>query len=83
LVTEYEQLLGDMLKERRARLEELKARKGKSRQIETLMSEIGFLQAELERYQGGLTLFRSKRLPKVGRWGKPVNSPNPAPNTTS
>jgi hypothetical protein len=25
----------------------------------------------LERYQEGMALFRSKNLPKVGRWGKP------------
>ena len=83
LVTEYEQLLGDMLEERRAKLEGLKARKGRRSQIEALMSEIGFVESELARYRGGLVLFRSKQLPKVGRWGKPETSTNPAANTST
>jgi hypothetical protein len=75
LVTEYEQLLSDMLKERREKLEKLKSGKGKNqKKIEALVSEIGFVEVELERYQRGLTLFRSKGLPKVGRWGKPEPS---------
>ena len=81
--TEYEQLLGDMLKERRAKLEKLKAKKGKSRQMDALMSEIGYVEAELERYRGGLALFRSKQPPKVGRWGVPETSPNRAADATS
>jgi hypothetical protein len=83
LVTEYEQLLGDMLKERRARLEELKAQKRKGKKVESLLSEIGYVEAELKRYRSGLTLFRSKQLPKVGRWGKLEASSNPAANTAS
>ena len=52
-----------------------KAGKGKNqKKIETLLSEIGFVEVELERYQRGMTLFRSKGLPKVGRWGKPETS---------
>jgi hypothetical protein len=75
LVTEYEQLLTAMLKERRERLEALKAGSGKSkRKIDALLSEIGYVEVELERYQRGMTLFRSKDLPKVGRWGKPETS---------
>jgi len=75
LVTEYEQLLSDMLKERREKLESLKAGKGKNqKKIEALVSEIGFVEVELERYRRGLTLFRTKGLPKVGRWGKPEAS---------
>ena len=75
MVTEYEQLLSDMLKERRGKLESLKAAKGKNqKKIEAVLSEIGFVEVELERYQRGLTLFRSKGLPKVGRWGKPEPS---------
>ncbi len=71
LVTEYEQLLGDMLKERREKLEGLRAAKGKNRkEIDALLSEIGFVQGELDRYQRGLALFRTKGLPRVGRWGK-------------
>jgi hypothetical protein len=83
LVTEYEQLLGDMLKERRARLEELKAQKRKGKKVESLLSEIGYVEAELKRYRSGLTLFRSNQLPKVGRWGKPEASSNPAANSAS
>lgn len=72
LVTEYEQLLGEMLKERRERLEAMKAGKGPDkRKVDAVLSEIGFIEGELERYQRGMTLFRSKELPKVGRWGKP------------
>jgi len=75
LVTEYEQLLSEMLKERREKLESLKAAKGKNqKKIEALESEIGFVEVELERYRRGLTLFRSKGLPKVGRWGRPDTS---------
>jgi len=75
LVTEYEQLLTLMLKERREKLEALKTGKGKSKKkVESLLSEIGYVAVELERYQRGMTLFRSKNLPKVGRWGKPETS---------
>ncbi|HUI00321.1 MAG TPA: hypothetical protein VLU99_02835 [Nitrososphaerales archaeon] len=76
MVTEYEQLLAEMLKERRGKLEALKA-KGKKKDVDALMSEIGFVQAELERYQKGMTLFRTKNLPRVGRWGKPEAGEHP------
>jgi hypothetical protein len=75
LVTEYEQLLGEMVKERRAKLEALKARKGDKKKVDALLSEIAYVEEELERYRRGLTLFRSKNLPKVGRWGKPETNP--------
>ena len=72
MVTEYEQLLTGMLTERREKLEALKAAKGKNKKkIDALISEIGFVEVELERYQRGLNLFRTKDPPKVGRWGKP------------
>ncbi len=72
MVTEYEQLLEDMLKERREKLDSLKAGKGKNhKRIEVLESEIGFMEVELRRYKEGMMLFRTKGLPKVGRWGKP------------
>jgi len=75
LVTEYEQLLSEMLKERREKLEKLQAAKGKNqKKVDVLLSEIGFVEGELERYQRGMTLFRSKGLPKVGRWGNPETS---------
>ncbi len=77
MVTEYEELLNGMLVDRREKLEALKAAKGKNKKkIEALLSEIGFVEVELERYQRGMTLFRSKDLPKVGRWGKPETSPH-------
>lgn len=70
--TEYEQLLEDMLKERKAKLETLKSeRKGKQKEMDGLQSEMGFIEVELSRYRHGLTLFRTKDIPKVGRWGKP------------
>ena len=75
MVTEYEQLLGVLLKERREKLEALKAGKGRNKKkVDELLSEIGFVEGELERYQRGMTLFRSKGLPKVGRWGRPEPS---------
>jgi hypothetical protein len=76
LVTEYEQLLGEMLRERKEKLEALKAGGPKNKKkVETVLSEIGFVEVELERYRRGLHLFRSKELPKVGRWGKPETAP--------
>ena len=75
LVTEYEQLLTGMLKERRDKLEALKSGKGSSKKkVDELQSEISFVQGELDRYNHGLKLFRTKELPKVGRWGKPETS---------
>jgi hypothetical protein len=71
LVTEYEQLLTTMLKERKDRLDALKAGKGDKKKVDALVSEISYVEVELERYRRGMTLFRSKGLPKVGRWGKP------------
>jgi hypothetical protein len=75
LPTEYEELLASMLTERREKVEALKAGKGDNKKkIDELLSEIGYVEVELERYQRGMTLFRSKDLPKVGRWGKPEPS---------
>ena len=75
LVTEYEHLLEDMLQERRGRLEALKAEGSKDRKkLDALESEIGYVQTELDRYRRGMTLFRTKSLPRVGRWGKPETS---------
>ncbi len=72
MVTEYEQLLSEMLSGKRQQLETLRAAKGDhKKKIDALVSEIGFVEVELERYQRGLHLFREKNLPKVGRWGKP------------
>ena len=75
LVTEYEQLLIGMLKEKKDKLEALEAGRGRSKKkVDALLSEIGYVEVELERYRRGMTLFRSKDLPKVGRWGKPETS---------
>jgi hypothetical protein len=75
LVTEYEQLLTGMLTERKEKLEALKAAKGNNKKkIEVLLTEISFVEVELERYRHGMTLFRSKELPRVGRWGRPEPS---------
>ena len=71
MVTEYEQLLAHMIEEKSAKLAELRGKKGKEKAISTLESDIAFLKVELGRYEQGMALFRSKTLPKVGRWGKP------------
>jgi len=71
LTTEYEQLLSKMVSDRKAKLVELTGKRGKEKQTAALMSDIRFLEVELQRYQQGMALFRTKTLPKVGRWGKP------------
>jgi hypothetical protein len=71
LTTEYEQLLTTMVAEKRAKLAELTGKKGVKKETASLMSDIRFLEVELQRYQQGMALFRTKSLPKVGRWGKP------------
>lgn len=71
MTTEYEQLLTKMVGEKRAKLAELTGKKGKEKESATVMSDIRFLEVELQRYQQGMALFRTKSLPKVGRWGKP------------
>jgi hypothetical protein len=71
LVTEYERLLQQMYDERRLKLDELKGKKNKEKEIRTLLSDLKFIEVELHRYQQGMSLFRSKGVPKVGRWGKP------------
>ena len=71
MTTEYEQLLAKMVDEKKAKLAELTGKKGKEKQTAALMSDIRFLEVELQRYQQGMALFRTKSLPKVGRWGRP------------
>ena len=71
LTTEYEQLLSGMVSEKKAKVTELTGKKGKEKEIAALTSDIRFLEVELQRYQQGMALFRTKPLPKVGRWGKP------------
>lgn len=74
MVTEYEQLLSTLLSEKRKELEELKSKGAEKKKIDALLSDMGFVEVELERYRRGLHLFREKNLPKVGRWGKPVTA---------
>ncbi len=70
MTTEYEQLLSQMINEKKAKLADLSG-KGKAKEVATLTSDIRFLEVELQRYQQGMALFRTKAVPKVGRWGKP------------
>ncbi len=70
MTTEYEQLLSKMVSEKKAMVTKLTGKQGKDKEIAGLMSDIRFLEVELQRYQQGMTLFRTKPLPKVGRWGK-------------
>lgn len=71
MTTEYEQLLSKMVLEKKAKLADLNGKKGKDKELTAMASDIRFLEVELERYQQGMALFRTKNLPKVGRWGKP------------
>jgi len=71
MTTEYEQLLAAMVSEKKAKVAELTGKKGKEKELSALASDIRFIEVELQRYQQGMSLFRSKNLPKVGRWGKP------------
>lgn len=70
MTTEYEQLLSKMVDDKKARLAEITGKKGKEKEGAALLSDIRFLEVELQRYQQGMALFRTKALPKVGRWGK-------------
>ncbi|MDG7008156.1 MAG: hypothetical protein JRN06_07915 [Nitrososphaerota archaeon] len=71
MTTEYEQLLSKMVGDKKAKLAELTGKKGTEKASASLVSDIRFLEVELQRYQQGMALFRTKSLPKVGRWGKP------------
>jgi hypothetical protein len=71
LTTEYEQLLLGMVSEKKAKIAELQGKKGKEKELAALSSDVRFLEVELQRYQQGMALFRTKEVPKVGRWGKP------------
>ena len=71
MTTEYEDLLASMVNEKKAKLAELKGKRGKDKESAALMSDVRFLEVELQRYQQGMALFRTKAVPKVGRWGKP------------
>ena len=69
--TEYEQLLGKLIEEKRALLASLSSQKDKQEQMDNVRSEIRYIELELEHYSQGMRLFRTKEVPKVGRWGKP------------
>jgi hypothetical protein len=71
LSTEYEQLLGRLIEEKKAKLEQLRSQKGREKQIEQTLSDIRHIEVEIEHYQRSLKLFRTKNVPKVGRWGRP------------
>ena len=71
MTTEYEQLLSAMVSEKKSKVAELTGKKGKDKELAGLASDIRFLEVEIQRYQQGLSIFRSKNLPKVGRWGRP------------
>ena len=70
MTTEYEQMLAKMMEERKAKAAALRGKKGKEKELASVDSDIRFLEVELQRYGQGMALFRSKGLPKVGRWGK-------------
>ncbi|MDA4127960.1 MAG: hypothetical protein OK422_00610 [Thaumarchaeota archaeon] len=71
MVTEYEAMIAKMIEEKKAKLAELKGIRGKKKEVVSLKSDIRFLEVELQRYEQSMSLFRTKGIPKVGRWGKP------------
>ena len=77
LATEYEDLLSEMLEERKAKLEQLEKQAGTEKASQELRAELRFIEVELDRYRNGLSLFRRKAVPKVGRWGKPEDAEEP------
>ena len=70
MTTEYEQLLAQMAQDKKAKAAELTGKRGKEKELSAVMTDIRFLEVELQRYQQGMALFRTKDIPKVGRWGK-------------
>ncbi|MDA4125243.1 MAG: hypothetical protein OK438_07350 [Thaumarchaeota archaeon] len=70
MTTEYERLLSSMVLERKAKLAGLTGKKGKAKELAAMVSDIRSIEVELQRYQQGMAIFRTKNLPKVGRWGK-------------
>ncbi len=79
--TEYEQLLAQLLDERRAKLAKLTSEKGKEKRIEDVQAEIRYIELEIEHYQKALALFRTGPVPKVGRWGRPEEEEHESPAT--
>lgn len=70
MATEYEDLLKRLTREKKAKAAELRGKEGREKELSSVESDIAFLEVELRRYEQGMSLFRSKGLPKVGRWGK-------------
>jgi len=71
MTTEYEQLLASLIEQKKAEIAELQGKPSKKKQLSSAMSDLKFIEGELHRYQQGMSLFRTKGIPKVGRWGKP------------
>lgn len=78
MATEYEDLLSEMLDERKAKLEQLEKQAGTEKAAQELRAELRFIEVELARYRNGVALFRRKSVPKAGRWGKPEDVEEPA-----
>jgi hypothetical protein len=79
LTTEYEQLLGRILEERKVKLAKLKSENAGQKKEDEVLSDMRYVELEIEHYQNSLRLFRSKSVPKVGRWGKPESEEHAAP----
>jgi HPt (histidine-containing phosphotransfer) domain-containing protein len=80
LTSEYEELLRRLIDQREAQLNELSSKRGSNQKLQILKSEINFLKGELQRYQQALAIFRTKGVPKVGRWGRPEVEGTPEHN---
>ena len=59
-----------MIQDKKAKATELTGKKGKEKGLSAVITDLRFLEVELQRYQQGMALFRTKSVPKVGRWGK-------------
>ena len=71
MTTEYEQLLATMISDKKAKAAELTGKRGREKELAAVTSDIRFIEVELQRYQQAMSLFRSKDIPRVGRWGQP------------
>ena len=60
-----------MVEGKKVELAKVSGKKGKEKEAASIMADVRFLEVELQRYQQGMALFRTKGLPKVGRWGMP------------
>jgi len=71
MTTEYEQLLSSLIEQKKQKIAELQGKPGKKKALAATESDLKFIEVELHRYQQGMALFRTKGVPRVGRWGKP------------